>query len=214
MRYGKRISKWITTLAASAFLALAFPADADAQGRFSFSGQGGIAVPAGDLADFTEVGPAFGGGIAYWFSPRVAIRADVDASLLNGKDSEGTGPEGPDASLLHYNAGLQVNLTNPDATPWNFMLNVGGGASTLDVDDVEGVLTDFSETYFALNGGLGIGYDLSQNLSIFVDGQWYLTFTDEEDTAVFADINPEVDPEGFSTASDIPLTLGIRVRTN
>jgi hypothetical protein len=201
-------------LAAFAALILILPADASAQGRFSFDAQGGIAVPAGDLADFTEVGPAFGGGIAYWFSPRLAVRADVDASLLKGKDAEGTGPEGPDATLLHYNAGLQFNLTNPETTPWSFGVNVGAGASTLDVDDVPMVLIDFSETYFALNGGLGIGDDVSDNFAICLDGQWYLSFTDEEDTAVFNDINSDVDPDGFGTASDIPLTLGIRIKTS
>lgn len=53
-------------------------------GRFSFSGQGGLGVGVSDLADLTDVGPSFGGGIAYWLTPRVAVRGDFNANLGAG----------------------------------------------------------------------------------------------------------------------------------
>jgi hypothetical protein len=208
-----RYEMLLSMLVAVAALMLIHPADARAQGRFSFDAHGGIAVPAGELSEFTEVGPAFGVGIAYWLNPRVAVRADFNTSLLNGKDSDATGPAGPDADLLHVDVGLEYNLTGPEASPWTFAISGGAGASALEVDDVQGVLADFDETYFALNGGLRIAYELSRNVSIDFVGRWYLTFTDKEDTALFSQFS-DVDPDGFSTASDIPLNLGIRIRTN
>lgn len=208
-----RYEKLLSMLVALAALMLVLPADARTQGRFSFDAHGGIAVPAGELSEFTGVGQAFGVGIACWFSPRVAVRSDFDTSVLNGKDSDATGTAAPDAGLLHINVALELNLTNPEASPWSFAINGGAGASALEVDDVPGMLADFDETYFALKGGLRIGYELSRNVAIHLIGQWYLTFTDEQDTALFSQFSG-VDPRGFSTASDIPLSLGIRIRTN
>lgn len=202
-------------LVAAGVFALA-PATAGAQqgGSVSFQAQGGVAVPVSDLADVTDPGATFGAGVAYWIGPRVAIRADGDVSLLTGKDSEGTGPEGPDVNLFHYNGGLQLRLTDPELSRFHFLVNLGAGATTFDADEPEGggQAADFTETYFAANGGLGVGLDLTSAVSLFLDGQWYLVFTDEEETAVFGDFTE--DGEGFDTGSVVPVTLGLRIRTN
>ncbi|MFQ5651770.1 MAG: outer membrane beta-barrel protein [bacterium] len=205
--------KLLSMLVPFVTLMLVLPTDVSAQGRFSLDAHGGGAVSAGELSAFTEVGPAFGLGIAYWFRPRVAVRIDLDTSLLSSKDSGGTSPNGSDANLLHINVGLQFNLTKPEATPWSVAVIAGGGASALEVVDGQGVFADFDETYFTLNGGLRLGYVVSRNFSIFVDGRLYLTFTDEKDTSVIGQF-AGVDPDGFSTASDIPVTVGIRFKTN
>lgn len=200
---------------AAVIFALA-PATLHAQdrGSVSFQAQGGVAVPVSDLADVTDPGATFGAGVAYWISPRLAIRADGDVSLLTGTDSEGTGPEGPDMNLFHYNGGLQLQLTDPELSRFRFLVNLGAGATTFDADEPEGAgqAADFSETYFTANGGLSVGLDVTSAVSVFLDGQWYLAFTDEEDTAGFGDFTG--DGEGFDTASVVPITLGLRIRTD
>lgn len=210
MRHGK----WSMVTLALVLSTLVAAEDASAQGRFSFDGSGGVAFGVGELSDLTDPGVSVGGGIAYWLTRRLAVRGDFDANLLSGKDSEGTGPEGPDLDLLHYGGGLQLALTDPVRSRLNLTVNLGGGATTIDADafQAEGEPVEFSETYLALNGGLGIGYDLSDNVAVFVDGQWYVSFTDEEETAVFGSINSDV--EAFDIASAIPVTLGLRIRTD
>lgn len=216
MRYGRKTARWAWTVAAASLLGLSAPAGVEAQDRFSFFGQGGVAIGVSDLADLTDPGPSLGGGIAYWVTPRVAIRGDFDANLLSGRDAEGPGPEGPDIDLFHYSAGVQFALTDRRRSPWNLMVNVAGGGTTIDADpfDANGAVVDFTETYFTLNGGLSIGYDVSRSLEVFLEGQWYLAFTDDDETAVFHAVTPEVDVTGFDTASVIPVTLGVRIRTN
>lgn len=207
------MQKHLVRIAATALAAtLVFSSSALAQGRWSFDGRGGIAVPVGDLSDVADVGPTFGVGIGYWFNDRVAVRVDGDLDLLSGKDSEGTGPAGPDMNLWHYNAGVEVDLVRP-TSPWDFTLNVAGGLSTLDVDefDVGGTPTDLSETYFTGNGGVQVGYDVSPNVNVFARGQWYLVFSDEDDTLPLAQIIGETD--GFDTLNSLPITVGVRIKS-
>lgn len=215
-----RSADLMTTVLALGLVAWS-PATTAAQTGVALEGQGGVAVPLGQLGEFTDTGASLGAGIAFWFVPRVAVRADFDLNALKGKPSSGPGPEGPDVTLFHYNAGLQLRLTDPRTSRWEIALNAGAGGTTLDSDEFEviregdiGEPTELKETYFALNGGLGIGYRIAPNLTLFVDGQWYAVLTEEDDTKVFAEINPRVDEDGFGTASVIPITLGFRLRTS
>lgn len=70
-------------------------------------------------------------------------------------------------------------------------------------------VTDFSETYFTANGGLKVGYDVTPSVNVYAGGQWYLAFTDEEDTAVLSSLSPS-EINAFDTASEIPIVLGVR----
>lgn len=190
---------------------------AAAQVQVALDGQGGVAVPLGQLGEFTDPGASLGAGISVWLGPRVAVRGDFDLNALKGKPSSGPGPAAPDVTLFHYNAGLQLLLTNPRTSRWEVALNAAAGGATLDSDEFQGgqgETVEFKETYVALNGGLGIGYRIAPNLTIFLDGQWYAVLTDPEDTRAFAEINPRVNDDGFGTASVIPLTLGFRLKTN
>lgn len=211
----------IRTIGAALALAVAAalaPADAQAQGAehpWSIDARGGIAVPAGDLSDAVDVGPSFGLGIAYRIHPRIALRVDGDLDVYSGADLETAGGqvELPDLNLWHYNAGLAFEVTRPGASPWDVTANLGAGATTFDGDAPAGggsTVDDggLSETYFTANGGLRVGYDVHESVNVYAGGQWYLAFTDEEDTAGVA--GPEA--QGFDTASSIPLTLGVKIR--
>lgn len=181
------------------------PQAAEAQEReWTFDGQGGIAIPIGELSDLTNVGPAAGVGAAFWFNPRVAVRVDGAVDILNGRTLS-NGPS-PDMRLWHYNAGVEFQLAEPRG-PWDVTLNVGGGGTTFDSDDfiVNGLPTDFT-----LNGGAQVGYDLSPSVNVFVDGRLHLIFVTEEDTQNFASLGTEVDT--FSEAWNLPMTAGLRIR--
>lgn len=210
----------VTALAvAVALIPLDTPAQAQMAGdtgKWSVDARGGIAVPAGDLADAVDVGPTFGLGVAYRIHPRVSIRVDGDLDIYSGADVATTVGELelPDLNLWHYNAGVAVELTEPGASPWDVTVNLGAGATTFDGDafttsggaTVEGI----TETYFTGNGGLKIGYDVHESVNLYAGGQWYLAFTDEEDTAALTD--GTLQTEGFDTASSLPLTLGVKVK--
>lgn len=202
-------------LATTLLLASTSPADAqqvDGQ-RFSIEPRVGIAIPAGDLSDVADVGPGVGIGFAYRLSNRLAVRIDGDVDILSGLDSSGTGPEGPDATIYHYGAGLQYALLDPATNRWAIDVNLGAGASTFDVDDFSagGDPVDFSETYFTANGGVQVGYDVTPTVNVFGRGQAFLMFTDEDDTAVFSAFSPDIDPAGFDTAWSIPLSVGVAI---
>jgi len=196
-------------LAVLAALSVVRPVDAAAQDKLTVDARGGVAVPASDLADLFDVGPSVGVGLAYRLTSRVSLRLDGDVDILNG--ASGPGGDGPDMNIYHYNAGVAVNLIGADTRGWNVDVNVGAGASTFDSDSfqVNGTIRDFSETYFTTNGGVRVGYDVSRSLNVFVGGQAYLMVTDDSDTAVFAQINPAADPNGFDTAWTFPITAGV-----
>lgn len=208
----------LTLAFALALVPLASPAQAQMMGetsKWSIDGRGGIAVPAGDLSDAVDVGPTFGLGIAYRVHPRVSIRVDGDVDVYSGADVQtaaGT-VELPDLNLWHYNAGVGVELTEPGASRWDVTANVGAGATTFDGDafTTNGTTVDgLSETYFTANGGLKFGYDVSRNVNVYAGGQWYLAFTDEEDTAGLTPGGQQ--GSGLDTASSIPLTLGLKLK--
>jgi len=150
---------------------------------WTIDGRGGIAVPAGDLADLAVegVGPTFGLGVGYYVHPRVALRIDGDVDFLSGDEGTG-GATGPDITLFHYNAGAEVELTRPGAGPWDV----------------------------TANGGLKVGHDVNRNVNVFVGGQWYLQFTEEADTQPVAELAGLT--ESFDSASTIPLYAGLKLK--
>lgn len=210
-----RYRPWLAVIAAVGLI-VGTRGDLGAQdrGTVAFQGRGGVAVPVGDFADVTGPGLTLGTGVAYWIGPRLAIRAEGSVSLLPGKGSEGPGSERPGLDLFHYGAGLQLQLTDPELSRFHFLVNVGAGATLFDSEDLPGAgaEAELTETYFTVSGGLGVGLDIASGLSLVMDGQWYLAFTDEEDTAVLTSV-PEPG-EGFDRASVLPIRLGLRIRTN
>lgn len=211
----KSVRTVLAGIAALGFLAVgAVPAQAqgmmDGSSTWSVDGRGGIAMPVGDFSDLAidDLGLAFGLGVAYNVHPRVAIRADGDVEMYGGSTvEEGLGGTGPDISLFHYNAGVEVELTRPSG-PWSVSANVGGGATTWDTDDffTQDGATEVSETYFTGNGGLRVGYEAARNVNVFLGGQWYMQFGDE---AVLSQL-PDAAPD-FETVNSLPIQAGVEL---
>lgn len=184
--------------------------ETDDERRFSFDAEGGLAIPATDLSEIADPGPTFGAGIGYALTDRFSLRADGDIALLEGKEIEDPTPVLPDLNLYHYNAGVALDVA-PPTSPWEVAVNVAGGATTIDGEEIieDGPAETLSETYPAVNGGVSVGYDVTRNFNLYLGGQWYMTFADEEDTEAIADATGE---EPFDLLSSVPLVAGLEVK--
>lgn len=175
---------------------LTLPATAGAQQeRFSFDLKGGLAVPAGTLANSMEPGASMGLGFGYWITPRFALTAGSDHDILRGKRLVDGGSREPGLNLFHFNGGAAVNLLRP-TSKWRVVTSVGAGATTYDPrgDEVQQTRTRFSTT-----GGVQVGYRLARSADLFVGGQSYLIFTDQE-------------TQGASENWSLPISAGVKIR--
>lgn len=211
-----RLRTTALSLAGLAFLVLggASPAAAQMAGespQWTVDAQGGLAVPTGDVSDLPieDTGPAFSLGVGYHLSPRFVVKGQGGAEVFTG-DFDGA----PDVRFLHYNAGLEVELTPPGESPLDVLANVGGGGTTWDTDALAGPgggPSEFTATYFTVNAGVKVGYAFASNASVFVGGEWYQQFTDEAETQRLVKVSPDLS-EGFSSATSVPITLGLKFR--
>lgn len=182
-------------------------------------GHGGVALPASNLGDFQDLGPSFGLGFEYELADRVALRASGSLDLLKGAADEDISATfaAPDVSLFHYHGGIALRLSPPEATAWDVSVNLGVGATTVDSDDFPaGAATpagesSFSATYFSLHPGLTIGYDVNEQVGVFVRGDGHFAFADGEETAVFGQFDTDIPDDGFEELWDVPVTAGLEV---
>lgn len=210
----------LVALGAVALLTLGTAAPGAAQGmdasKWTLDGRAGAALPTGEVADLNIDDLGFAGnlGVGYRVHPRVTVRADGGYEQFSG-DAIGQVPPGsalaPTLRLFHYTAGVEVELTPPEASRFDVTASVAGGATTWDTDEFtsDGTRTDFSETYLTANGGLEVGYQVSRTATVFLGGQWYMQFTDETETQPLAGTAGL--SEGFDTASTVPLYAGIEL---
>lgn len=198
-------------LATGAFL-VGLPSPAAAQRhehKVNVDGWGGVALPSGALDRVADVGAAFGGGLAWRFHPHFAVRGDVEVALLTEVSTGGVQVYAP-MDLVHFNGGVEINFPEPSYqhTPLTFSLNLGAGATRMQADATAFVPT-FEATYFTLNSGMKIGYQVHEKVNVFARGALYLIVTDEDETAVFT--GTPIPLDAFSEAWSVPITLGVRL---
>jgi len=201
------------------------PARADAQVVryspifWSFEGNGGIAIPLGDLSDAASSGPSFGIAAGYFLNPRLVLRAEGSVDLLG----EGDGvTEDPNLTVWHYTGGIEYHISDPTQNLL-FAFDIGVGGATFDtevftVDDFpdagDQTTGSFGATYLAGNAGLKVGYNFWRHsatnvpmATLFLQGDFHLIFADEDDTEFFAALTGE---PAFGTVYEVPITAGIR----
>lgn len=148
--------------------------DARAQGtwmeKVAFEVRAGVNVPTFDIADVAEPGPSFGVGVAVPVAPRIRILGDVDFGFHGGKDG------GPDVNVYHYMGKIGVDVLPRSVERWTLRVNAGAGAMSFDVD-APGFET---KTYFAINVGAKVGYDLTDRINVFLSPQGDIAFTDKD----------------------------------
>lgn len=217
---------WKTTFvgAVVAVLALAAaPAAADAQGRSGLSAdvRGGFALPAGDLADLTDIGPSMGTSIRYRVHPRVDVRLDGELDLLSGLEGEGGEAATPDVELWRALAGADVHVPGTGRA-LDLAAHLQAGLTSYNTGIFPEIVFepgtgepvgDFAETYLTLAGGIELGYSVLRSAPISVDlvarGSWTTMLSDEEETAIFGQLRSAAG--GFGRASTVPVTLGLRL---
>ncbi len=146
--------------------------DALAQDRtVSFETRAGVNVPTFDIADVAEAGPSFGAGVTVPVADRISVLADADFGFHNGKNG------GPDVNVFHYMGKVAFDVLERNRGPWTFRVNAGAGAMTFDVD-APGL---DAQTYFAINVGAKIGYDVNERLNVFISPQGDIAFSDEDE---------------------------------
>jgi hypothetical protein len=197
-------------LAAALALVGCIPAQVPAQQRFFVEARGGAAVPAGDLAEAVEVGGAFGGGGAVRVHPRVAVRADFDALFMEGRPEQDVVL--PGINLFHTVAGVEVLLVPGAGPEERFTLtgNLGAGTTGFEIESFVapgGQTFSLRERYPTANGGVRLAYALGRRVGVVLAGQGYLTFADEEDTAILEPLG--VEP--FGNVLSVPITAGLRI---
>lgn len=225
MKIRETIQRTIGASVAVLFLALVWPLQADAQQdptfedldteeerSFSLDGRAGIANPIGDLDDIADEGPALGLGLTFHASPRVGLRLDGNWAFFSASEFEAQDPfEGPELEFLHYTAGLDLELTDPETSTVHITLNGGlGGASIRsDAFTVAGTQDEFDENYFTTHTGLRLATSVAESVRLFADGQYFWVFSDEDDTGAFNTLT--IDDQTFDQLNSLPVTLGLRV---
>lgn len=208
------ITQFRRALFAAAITAIvAVPGTVAAQSDFDFVISGGIAAPLSDVADAWEVGVNFTFIGDYWFKDRLAFRVEVGADLLTGEDIPGKSGGLPDLEIYRFGAGLAYSLTDRASSKLNVLINGGGGLSLFDTEALGSSSTtdDLTEVYFHLNGGAEVGYKVSDRITLGLQAQFVVAFTDEDDIAFLNNALPGAGPDEFDTALTLPITAVIRI---
>ena len=181
------------------------PSSARAQG-FLVDLYAGVGLPTGALSDLAKPGFSGGLGLGYVFGRAIGVRADFAGEWLKAEDPIAIPTIldfdenlfGRDVRLYHYDAAITLNATNPRSSNWIAVIDIGAGATTINLRGDE---QDRPEptTRFTIPVGIGIGYLVAKQVAVFLRGRWYLMFTD---SATF----------GGSTWSSFPIWGGIGIR--
>ena len=212
-------------LGAVAALAL-MPARADAQMVryspifWSIDGGAGIAIPIGDLADVSSSGVSFALGASYFLNPRLALRADGGLTLLGESDLAASDPN---LQVWNFLGGIEYHIADPTGgLLFAFDLEAGGATFDTEIFTVADYPTtgattsgNFSQTVFAAQGGLKLGYNFARYAqtgvpmaTIYINADFHVMFLDEDHTDLFAAFNGTT---AFGTSMMIPVTAGIRI---
>jgi len=196
----------------------AVPSGARAQTAF-LEGRGGISAPTGEMARWVNAGPSFGAGLGLRLSRRLTLRADFDASFMEGERLE-RGGEAPGINLIHYVAGIETPLggARSPISPLETSMSVFAGATTLEIEAFAiphdrpqgGQVFILSENYFTAGAGFRAGYPLSRFLGVFVAARGYGVFADKEDTKILELLSDRA--ERFGTTWALPVAAGVRLQ--
>jgi hypothetical protein len=193
-------------------------APVDAAGQLFVEARGGAAFPTGDLGRGVEAGAAFGAGAGVRITPRLAVRADVDAASYEGTTLSG-GAIMPGVNHLHYVAGVEFVLVDGSVgrSPLVVTANAGAGGTRVEVETFVVPITrpqggrtfKSSASYFTLNAGARASLALGPRVGVVGSVQGFRVAGDEEDTATLKLLSDDATP--FGTTLTFPVTLGLRL---
>lgn len=219
-RAARRLGAGIVLPALAAAALLFGPAALEAQdadlgpssGTVSVDARAGLAIPAAELDAVAQTGASFGGGLAIHLTRQVALRADAEYQLLTGALT-GDGVLFADMSSLNLTGGLEIHFLDPE-TRWTGTLSLGAGISTFETeatnDDGAAAPVDTDLTNLAFRGGSKLGYQLNEQLDLYLEPAVYLVTFDRDETRPFDTVSGDVTP--FDVGWTIPLQVGVRLR--
>ncbi len=180
----KQLLNILGALAIASPLAAQYPTRA-----FFVEGRGGAVVPTFDIADVAKTGTDFGGTIGYQIGPRLVLMGEFDYGMHKDKATGNT-----DINTLHYMGKVGYRLTAPREKGWEFLVNLGAGAVTFDVDGAPKKLT-----YFAINAGAKLAYNFGPSFALVLSPQGDIAFSKKSALTT-------------TNAWVWPVTAGLRVR--
>lgn len=211
IRWTQRLAAGLIALA----VLLAAPGAAAAQdgdARATFDPRAGIGFAVGDLSKTHNIGFAGGLGVAYEVHPHISLRGDFDLMMLDEDRPQFGVVLAPPLTMIHYHAGLQFDFPEPryQTIPLSLRWSLGAGGTSMSADrDFPGEQdVDFSGTYPSMNSALKIGYRLDPQVDLFVSGQIFLTFADDEE---IAELVKRSSVQPYGTVWSLPLTLGANI---
>jgi hypothetical protein len=116
-----------------------------------------------------NTGWSAGGGLGVQLNRFVAVRGTLDFARTEGQGASAGALAGQ--RLNRYFYGGDVQLRYPTASGFAPYLLLGGGAVTIDAKD-DGAFESF--TKLAGKGGLGVEYQLRNNVALFAQGATYV----------------------------------------
>lgn len=132
----------------------------------------GVAVPVGDLSDTNDSGLGLGAGLTRWANKWVGFHLGLATNMLGGKGAA------PDLTLVHYNAGIEADLIDPETSKLRLHVNLGLGGTTTSASGLD------SSTDFTVNGGPNLEYKFGDRWNGLVGTQLYVIFADETQTVL------------------------------
>jgi len=157
MKRGKLVSVGLFVLAA-----VAMPATAKAQ--YVFLG-GGASIPNGDFKDEAKTGWMAQAGVGYDIAAVKGLW--VEAEGFYGSNKHKAPDDGDKTNLFAGIAALGYSFT-PDSKVSPYVL---AGAGILNHKFVPATGTSESESKFAYSGAVGIGYNASSSVHVWLEGR-------------------------------------------
>ncbi|MEO8032735.1 MAG: outer membrane beta-barrel protein [Gemmatimonadota bacterium] len=171
-------------------LAIVSPLAAQSPTRTYFvEGRAGAMVPTFDIADVAKTGAALGGTLGYQLGQRLVLMGEFDYGMHKDKATGNT-----DIKTLHYMGKVGYWLVGPREKGWDFLVNLGAGAVTFDVDGAPK-----KYTYVAINAGAKLAYNFSPSFALVLSPQGDIAFSKKSELTT-------------TNAWVWPVTAGLRVR--
>lgn len=140
----------------------------------------GTASPRGSLEGLADAGLLLGAGAGYRLLSRAELRAEMAWQNL-GRDERRAlgGAPGPRVDLVHYTAVLLLELTDPVISRWEIELLGGAGGTRVHVREGPAAVPDFSGHRPTLQAGGQVGYDFTDQATLFLRGGAYRILAEE-----------------------------------
>ena len=133
--------------------------------------RGGLNIPTFKIADAAKVGPSGGFGLGFKVGQRWLVQADAD---FGTHDLKGTG--GGDIAVSHFIGKVGYVVSKP-GSKWHVAVNLGAGALSFNPS------TGPTDTYFAINAGAKLGYQLGRGVEFLLSPQGDIAFSDSPKTS-------------------------------